>query len=79
MPMPIEAHVFQVWYFALYPEKLNPKVDASQYDGFFPKLRNRSRKDQKAALREKIGEIRLDSAVMRDRMTEQRPLILSRQ
>jgi len=30
--MPIEAHVFQVWYFALYPEKLNPKVDASQYD-----------------------------------------------
>jgi ribosomal protein S30 len=74
--MPIEAHVFQAWYFALYPEKLNPKIDASRYDAFFPKLRNRSRKDQKVALREKIRASRLDSTVLRDPVTERRPLVL---
>jgi hypothetical protein len=29
--LPIEAQVFQIWYFALYPEKLNPEVDTTTH------------------------------------------------
>jgi hypothetical protein len=29
--LPIEAQIFQVWYYALYPEKLNPEVDTTTH------------------------------------------------
>jgi hypothetical protein len=73
--MPIEAQAFQAWYFALYPEKLNPEVDASRYEALFPGLRDRSRSDQKQALREAIATARQDAAIMGDPATDQGPLI----
>jgi hypothetical protein len=33
--LPIEAQVFQIWYFALYPEKLNPKSIQRYISGSF--------------------------------------------
>ena len=49
--MPVEAQVFQAWYFALHPEKLNPAADTAQCDSIFPGLRAKSRGAQKKALR----------------------------
>src|SRR5262249_5663734 len=34
--LPIEAQIFQVWYFALYHEKLNPEVDTTTHQRLFP-------------------------------------------
>jgi hypothetical protein len=36
--LPMEAQVFQVWYFALYPDKLNADIDAASYRRVFPNL-----------------------------------------
>lgn len=73
--MPIEAQAFQVWYFALYPDKLSPNVDASKYDALFPSLRHFLRKEQKEALRRAIANARADGTVMNDRQTDRSPLI----
>lgn len=73
--LPIEAQIFQVWYFALYPKKLNPTVDRAPYRKAFPKLRKMSRRQRKAALRRVIGRWRLDPGVTNDPQTEQGPLI----
>jgi hypothetical protein len=35
--LPIEAQVFQIWYYARYPEKLNPNVDTASHQKL-PKL-----------------------------------------
>ena len=49
--LPIEAQLFQSWYFALYPEKLGSEADVSRYEALFPGLRDLARSDQKKALR----------------------------
>ena len=46
--LPIEAQIFQAWYFALYPEKLNPGVDTTTHQRLFPVLPSKSRADQKS-------------------------------
>jgi len=53
--LPIEAQIFQAWYFALYPERLNPEVDTTIHQQVFPMLSSKSRTDQKLALREVIS------------------------
>jgi hypothetical protein len=73
--LPIEAQLFQVWYFALYPDKLNPKVDVSTYKKTFPKLRSLSRMDQKKELRRLIARYRSNSDVTNDPQTERGQLI----
>jgi hypothetical protein len=55
--LPIEAQVFQSWYFALYPEKLGSDADLLRYETF-PGLRDLSRSDQKEALRNAIEHSR---------------------
>ena len=50
--LPIEAQMFQSWYFALYPEKLGSEADVSRYETLFPRLRDLARSDQKNALRD---------------------------
>ena len=52
--LPIEAQVFQSWYFALYPEKLGSEADVSRDETLFPGLRDLSRSGQKEALRNAI-------------------------
>jgi hypothetical protein len=74
--LPIEAQIFQVWYFALYPEKLNPEVDTTKYQQVFPMLPSKSRADQKRALREVISSFRKDAEVMTHAQTDPRPLVL---
>ena len=71
---PIEAQVFQSWYFALYPEKLGTEADLLRYETF-PGLRDLSRSDQKEALRNAIEHSRQDSAIMNDPAIEQGYLI----
>jgi hypothetical protein len=75
--MPVEAQVFQMWYFALYPEKLNPEVDTSEYEAIFPGLQHRPRAEQKKMLRETIASARNDSTIMSDPRTDTLPLIAS--
>ena len=76
--LPIEAQVFQIWYFALYPEKLNPEVDTTTHQQVFPMLPSKSRADQKRALREAISSFQGDAEVMRHPQTDPRPLIAAR-
>jgi hypothetical protein len=73
---PVEAQVFQVWYFALYPEKLKPGVDTSQYESIFPGLPRQSRRAQKKALKKAIAKARRDKAIMRDSRTDPYRLIM---
>jgi hypothetical protein len=65
--LPIEAQVFQVWYLALYLDKLNRDVDPRPYMNTFPEL----------TLRRKIASSLTDLNLMRDPQTDARPLILS--
>src|SRR5262245_14136594 len=74
--LPIEAQIFQAWYFALYPEKLNPEVDTTTHQRLFPMLPSKSRADQKGALREVISSFRENAEVMTDPKTAPRPLML---
>jgi hypothetical protein len=75
--LPIEAQVFQIWYYALYPEKLNPDVDTTQHQRVFPNLSSLTRSDQKKALRAVIDAgAREDLSVMNDPKTDARVLVL---
>jgi hypothetical protein len=73
--LPIEAQIFQMWYFALYPEKLNPEVNTTTYQRLFPMLPSKSRAAQKQALREVISSYRGNAEVMTDPQTDPRPLM----
>jgi hypothetical protein len=74
--LPIEAQAFQVWYFARYPEKLNPDVDTSPYKRLFPNLSSLQRSAQKRALRDAIAAFRNDPEIANHPMTDLRPLVL---
>jgi hypothetical protein len=76
LPAPIEAQAFVVWYFAKYPEKLNPSVDQPDFTRTFPNLLSSSPERQLDRLREVIRKARKDSAVMQDPQTDRRPLVL---
>lgn len=73
--LPIEAQLFQSWYFALYPEKLGSEADVSRYEALFPRLRDLARSDQKKALRDAIELSRRDPAIINDPATEQGYLV----
>jgi hypothetical protein len=74
--MPIEAQTQQAWYFALHPEKLDPKT-ARIYEKFFPNLRTKPRAEQKRMLNDVIERVRVDNDYMSHPITEHRPLVLS--
>ena len=57
-PIPIEAQVFEIWYFAKYTEKVNPDVDISEATSLFPSLSSRSSTRQRSALVEAIRKAR---------------------
>ena len=73
--VPIEAQLFQSWYFALYPDTLGSEADVSRYETLFPRLHDLPRSDQKKALRDAIELARQDPAIMNDPATEQGYLI----
>jgi hypothetical protein len=74
--LPPEAQVFQIWYFALYPDKLDPNVDRTPFTHTFPDLKGKSWPERKKVLRGKIAAARNDSDLMGDPQTDARPLIL---
>ena len=74
--LPLEAQAFQVWYFALYPEKLNPEIDTTSYECVFPNLKAMGRSDQKKALQSVIAKFRSEQDLMSHPQTDSRPLIL---
>jgi hypothetical protein len=76
LPAPIEAQAFVVWYFAKYPEKLNPAVDISTYKQTFPNLPSFSPRQQLSHLRDVIRKAKKNGAVMQDPQTDRRPLVL---
>jgi hypothetical protein len=74
--LPIEAQLFQVWYFALYPEKLDPKVDTRPYTKTFPQLSIQSPAMRKDVLRQAIAYYMDDTELRNNAQTDSRPLIL---
>jgi hypothetical protein len=70
----MEAQVHQIWYFNLYPEKLNP--DHRPVEWLFPNLRERSREEQKRMLNIQIGKAKSVADFMNDPKTDKRPLII---
>lgn len=74
--LPIEAQVFQVWYFANFPEKLVEEYPASDMVTQFPGIRSMSRNAKKQLLRRKIVWARRQRAAMSDSKTDRRKLIL---
>jgi hypothetical protein len=74
--LPVEAQAFQVWYYALYPEKLKPEVDTTRHQQVFPMLPSMRRADQKRALREVISSFRGDAELMNHAQTDARALRL---
>lgn len=77
--LPIEAQVFQVWYFANFPEKLAEEFLAADFEYMFPGIRNLNRSQKKRLLRRKIEWAKKNKATMSHEKTERRKLILSRQ
>lgn len=76
--LPLEAQVLQVWYFAMYEDKLAPDVDRQVYRQMFPSIRKASRADQKRMLKRACEKYRNDREIMSDKKTERRPLVNSR-
>ena len=74
--LPIEAQVFQAWYFAKFPEKLASAISPEPYDELFPEIRKMDRPRRKMQLRAKIEWARHQADVMQDPRTDLRPLIL---
>jgi hypothetical protein len=74
--MPLETQVFHVWYFARYPDKLNPEANSTEFQSVFPNLASLSRSDQKRALREVIAKYRGDPEIVNHPQTDARPLVL---
>ena len=75
--LPIAVQVFQVWWYATNPEKMNPDVDASPFNKLFPNITNCDRAEKKRRLRRTIEKYRHDAAILRDPRTEVLPLTIS--
>jgi hypothetical protein len=73
---PIEAQVFQVWYFAKRADRLSDAVDLANLSVLFPELSKLDRSKQKARLRSAIQRYRRRRDIMGDRRIDPRPLVL---
>ncbi|NKM36650.1 hypothetical protein [Rhizobium laguerreae] len=72
--LPVEAQVFQVWWFAMNPKSMNPNVDPSPWQSIFPKIETQPRKEQKRRLRRAIEKWRDSKEILQDPRTELGPL-----
>ena len=72
---PIEAQVFQAWFYASYPEKLAAKADAKRFSSAFPGLLSLNPQERKGFLRAQIALARTNPAVMQDSRTDASPLV----
>jgi hypothetical protein len=74
---PIESQVFEAWYLARYPEKVNPGADLRVVRRFFPNLSSVSQQRQHSMLIDGIRKARKIGSVMNDPGTDRRDLVLS--
>lgn len=72
--LPIEAQVFQVWWYANNEEKLAPAADKG-FRAIFPQLPTYPRTEQKRRLRRVIDKYKRDKEVLNDPRTEVAPLV----
>jgi hypothetical protein len=75
---PIEAQVFQAWFYASHPEKMARREDGDRFLAAFPPLDSLSRAERKIELKRQIAVARQKTVVMTDPRTDQRPLIWKR-
>lgn len=75
--LPLAAQVFQVWYYAMYPQRLSQQSAEAQ--ALFPGISTRDRAAQKAMLRHVYGAYRNDPALLAASATETAPLICGRE
>lgn len=68
--LPVAPQVFQVWWYALYEEKLSPTADISVPRTAFPNIRRQDRAEQKRLLRRTIEKYRKDTKLLADPATE---------
>lgn len=76
--LPVAAQAFQVWWFALNPEKLKEGVDTSVFEAMFPNLSGQSRHEQKRQLRRAIDKHKKNPEIINHSKTDRRPLCLPR-
>lgn len=74
--LPVEAQVFQVWWYATNEDKMNPEVDPAPYRTIFPDIADLDRGDQKRRLRRVVEKYRKDRLILADPRTEPGPLVL---
>jgi len=77
LPLPIEAQVFDAWYFAKHVEKVSPEADISAIEKVFPNLASLSTQRQHERLLGVIRKTKKNGVVMSDPLTDRRPLVLS--
>lgn len=74
--IPIEAQALQIWYFALYEEKLPPDTARGPAKILFPEIGRLNRKQAKRQLARAIDDVRQATDIVWHQNTEQRPLML---
>lgn len=68
--MPIEAQVFQCWFFAINEQTLSPEADPSPFRDLFPGITGCDRKEQKRRLRRAAEKYKNRRELREDRRTE---------
>ncbi len=74
--LPVEVQAFQIWYYAMYPEKMRSPFDVAALHHVLGNLESKDRSAQKVALRELIEFAGRESTVVNDPKTDSRQLIL---
>ena len=74
--LPVEAQVFQVWWYATNESRMNSNVDATPYRTEFPGIAGQSRREQKAMLKQAVQKYLFDAELLADTRTEAGPLII---
>jgi len=72
--LPAEAQVFQVWWYAINPERLHPTMDATPFQTVFPGIAGQARDEQKRQLRRAVEKWRNGREILDDVRTEPGPL-----
>jgi hypothetical protein len=75
--LPVEAQIFQVWWYATNEDKLNPEFDPTSHRTVFPGINSLDRPAQKSELRRVIERYRGDHDLLADPRTEQGSLLRS--
>jgi hypothetical protein len=68
--LPVITQVFQIWYYAIYEEKLAPGTDVTPFRTAFPEIQRENRAEQKRRLRRMTEKYRSDTKLLADPATE---------